>query len=337
MNESQGYFYDYEICPFLKEYKSKAIVSLSSVYNGTFSSASNISMRKSMLGMIGEGFERAAMSQFLNIPLKKDREYYCVDMLEKKIIEMEEINCSFLDIYFYDSCGMASYTNSDNCVENALSEFIERQAFMLSYLSKKTPRVVEKDEKFFSIIPERYHFLNFYDISILDSYKVYFAIGSREGTVYCALGAGYTSYEAIQKVVKELSIGSVKHGTIKAKPGEQKDYIHFFHMLSIEQILNAYDYLNRGENIKYIETKKHTIDTVIDELYVRYKMKLFLTGLFHPHYSHSILKNSKNVKIFAPNWFPSFKISSIPKEVFDNIESVTGLNLTRNTNYIPFP
>jgi len=62
----------------------------------------------------------------------------------------------------------------------------------------------------------------------------------------CALGAGYTAESAMQKTINELHISEAKHGSIKQEEGKFKDYIHLFHMLSIEKIVNAYEYLKQG-------------------------------------------------------------------------------------------
>lgn len=336
MRETQGYFFEYFIPYFLRKYKYRQLLSLNK-FNGTYSTSTDISHRKTMLGMIGETYEREAMILYNKVCSQKNINPVCMDMLSKKILNFEEINNPYLYLYFLDSCGMASFTNSYNCIENSLAEFIERQAFMLSYLSKSKPKILMKDKNFLMLIPKEFHFIDFFDISIIENYKVYFALGVKDSVVYCALGAAYTSEEALQKLIKELYISSNRHGSIKVKHGEKMDYLHLFHMLSIEQIINAYSYLKEGDYCTFKKTKKYSRDEIINELYNNYGMRPMLMSLYHPHYSHSILKYAKNVKIFAFNWFPSFKISSIPTFIFDNIEESAGVKLSRETNFIPFP
>lgn len=337
MEESQGYFYNYTVSPNLKEYKSGNFLALSNLYAGTYSSASNLSMRRSMLGMIGEGYERAAMQLFSRVHENVLHKYYCINMYSKELIDMDSISIPYLRIYFYDSCGLASYTNSPKCIENAFSEFVERQSFILSYLGKIIPKRINKTPEVLSIVPKKYHFVDIFDISIIDSFKVYFALGIKNDTVYCSLGAGFNEIQALNKLVRELNISNAKHGSIKAEPGQAKDYLHLFHMLSIEQILDAYEYMKAGEWVNIKNSPKTTIDKVVDELYRKYNMQPLLLSLFHPRYTQSNLGHAKNVKVFAVNWFPSLNVSSIPSEVFDNIEKCTNLKLNRKTNFIPFP
>lgn len=338
MYQSQGYLYDYDIYPFLKDYKSKKLLTLCTTFNGTYSSACNISMHSSMLGMIGETYERGALTLDATLDNKatvQDCIYF--DLYDKNMRCLSNEEKRYLQLYFLDSCGMATHINSKCCIENAFSEFVERQSFMLSYLSKRPAKVLRKDSFLLSFVPKYYHFVDIYDISLVDSYKVYFAFAVKNDIVYCALGAGFTSVQALQKVIKELSISEFKQGSIKAKEGMKKDYIHLFHMLTIDRIVQAYAYLKNSEEIVFTSSEEYSLHQVVGDLYQKYKMRPLLSGLYYANYSRSILRYAKNVKIFALGWFPALQVNVIPSAIFDNIEQNAQVKLTRQSNFIPFP
>ena len=165
VNASLGYFCSYSIEPFLLGVKSQNVLVVNQVSNGTCSTAVNKSFRKCMLGMIGEGFERAALFMYDNFFDKLDEEgHYCIDMLSGEAVGVSKIPDFYT--YIYDTCGMASHVNTWSCIENALSEFIERQAFMLSYLSKSVPKRIKKGKKLLDLLPPQFQHVDIVNIGL---------------------------------------------------------------------------------------------------------------------------------------------------------------------------
>ncbi|HEL1759499.1 TPA: YcaO-like family protein [Streptococcus suis] len=326
-------FYTIKDNKFLNSFSPTPMLMLSSDYNHTFASSVHKEYRKSVVGAIGESFERHSMFMYTSAWLSSIIE--CFDLYEKKIVTLE--NDSNLQKFFNDSCGMASHTNSRECFLNAFDEFIERQSFILTYLSKSPRRVIKKNKSFLDRIPSRFHHLNFYEISIIDSYKVYFAIGYKNNYLDIGLGSSYDATGALEKLIRELSLPNIEHGSLEWSNNTYQDYLHIFHMISPDRILQAYNFLNLGEEIEFRTIEKVGFDIILEELNKKYKMRPKALSLFNKNYDYSISSYSKNIKIFDENWFPSLSVSQFTDSIYDRVELLSGMKLDRNINFIPFP
>lgn len=290
-------------------------------------------MRKSMLGTIGEAYERQALH---NITQLKDNYINCIQMRNNTYLEIE-LNKETKP-YFYDTCGLATHVNTEACIENALKEFIERQSFILSYLSKKPKKNIVKNKYFCSIVPKEFHFLDFFEVSFIESYKVVFCIGQRNDTsIDIALGAGYSIREALSNALKEVIPFSNDHGKTKVSNEENPDYIHIYNMLSIDAIINAYSYLKEGENYYPQDHQVHKRASVLEDLCHTLNMNPLMCTIPAKKGEYHRNKHSKNIKIFDFNWFPSLKVSNYDNSTYDRVEKITGLVLDRKVNFIPFP
>lgn len=326
-------FYTIKDNKFINSFCPNPMLMLSSDYNHTFATSLHEKKSKSILGAIGEAFERHSMLMYSSSSLSPFIE--CFDLYEKKIVSLE--NDNDLEKFFNDSCGMASHTNSKNCFLNAFDEFIERQSFILTYLAKSPRRMIKKNKAFFDRIPSRFHHLDFYEISIIDSYKVYFAIGYKNNYLDIGLGSSYDAVEALEKLIRELRLPTVEHGSLKRHSDTYQDYLHIFHMISPDRILKAYNFLNLGEEIDFKPTEKVEFEIILEELNNKYKIRPKALSLFNKNYDYSISSYSKNIKIFDENWFPSLSVSQFTDSIYDRVEILSGIKLDRNINFIPFP
>lgn len=334
-NSSNGYTFEYSMSPFIKSYKTENLLTLD---NGdSISGTKDPSFRKSMLGTIGEGFERQILFSTLVSDLKdEENKFTCINLykkeLEKKILDSHTIK------YFIDTCGLATYTNSDTCLENSFCEFVERQSFIFSYLSKKKPRIVKKNNFFKEIIPKKYQILDFFEISLVDSFRVFFAIGQiADDSICIGLGAGYTSEDALRKLLKEI-ISPNTHGDMLLKKDEHVDYIHIFNLLSLTQITEAYSYLKKT-SIQFVPIKeeKKKMDIVLEDLNTRWGIQPLCLSLISSNQDAIRYRYAKNFKVFDTNWFPSLSVITYDEKIYSNIEKRTGYSLSRKINFIPFP
>lgn len=334
--QTNGYTYSYDAPRYLNTYSTSTVVSLNYVSISSNGASSNRSFRQSLLGSIGEAYERQTLINFFNCGIEEKIIFTCVNLLTRKVVELP--NTAYIRNYFYDTCGLSTHLTTNKCIENSLKEFIERQSFIVSYLSKTKGKIIERNKYFFDIVPEEFHFLEFYEISLIESYNVVFCIGKKDDqSIDIGLGAGYTIEEALNNVMKEVKPFSEKHKKIPVQKGQNLDYVHIYHLLPIEKIISAYDYLKGGEVFIPKPVQKKTRKDVLIELSSRYKMNLLACSIFSPNNSFFRNSYSKNIKIFSIDWFSSLNLSKVTEDIYKNVEQLTGLSLDRNSNFIPFP
>lgn len=336
-SKSLGYTYNYVVSKFLNEFNNKNYVSLNYPSIGCNGSSSDYSFINSMLGSIGEVFERQALTNFweVQIPLKM---LTCLN-INKRRIERIKFSKEKLS-YLYDTCGLSTYTSTEGAFENSLREFIERQSFILSYLSKSPGFFLEKNEYFKKFVPKRLQFMNLYEISFISFYKVVFGIGAKKGNrIYIGLGAGYTIEDALHSFVKEANPFETGKSEDLIKNLKYLDYGDVFSILAKDKILAAYDYLEDSPTVKIddINSCRHDRLQVLDELTNYMKSDLYMTSFFSKNNKYYRNKNAKSIKLFCLNWFPSLDPSSFNDETYEYVEYVTGKKLNRRINFIPFP
>ncbi len=335
-SKSLGYTYNYAVSKFLNEFNNKNYVSLNYPSMGCNGSSSDYNFIDSMLGSIGEVFERQSLTNFweAQVPPKV---MTCLN-INKKRTERIKFNKQMLS-YLYDTCGLSTYTSTEGAFENSLSEFIERQSFILSYLSKSPGFFLKKDDLFKELVPKRLQFMNLYEISFIRFYKVIFGIGAKkENEIYIGLGAGYTMEDALHSFVKEANpFETGKNEDLKKI--KYLDYSDIFSILARDKILAAYDYLKESPIVKIddINSYRHNRSQVLDELTNYMKSNLYMTSFFSKNNKYFRNKSAKSIKIFCLNWFPSLDPSSFNDETYEYVERVTGKGLNRRINFIPFP
>lgn len=332
-----GYTYNIEVPRFLKGYNDGNWVSLNYDSLSSNGASSDLSFCKSIQASIGEAFERQALINFLNSAQSRVN---FINLTTNKL--SNEKMDSFNQIHFMDTCGLATHISSELSVENSLKEFIERQSFIISYLSKTVKYQIKKDKDLSKIIPYGLEHLKFYEISIIDSYRVILGIGSKgPNSIDIGIGAGYTIEDAFKGLLKEIYPLNRSHGSIPKEIISQVDYLHVFDKLPIKDILKAYSYLEKGRLVSLSEIFNmqscFSRREVIRELYKKYDMELKLCTPFSPSNIFCRNNRSKITKIFADNWFPSLRISDYSEEIYSNVESKMGIKLNRDINFIPFP
>ncbi|MDR2832742.1 MAG: hypothetical protein LBV67_03395, partial [Streptococcaceae bacterium] len=113
MEQSNGYTFNYNIPQFQLGYKMNNFLSLNYPSISSNGSSSNKSFRQSIMGTIGEAFERQSLLNFVD-----KTHQICLQMRDGKIIQVELNDKN--KKYFHDTCGLATYTNTKNAFQNAL-------------------------------------------------------------------------------------------------------------------------------------------------------------------------------------------------------------------------
>lgn len=107
---------------------------------------------------------------------------------------------------FYDSSGTAFFTDTDNAIEKAFFEFIERQSLVYSFLRKWPGKKIDSHTRLsnlrsYSNTIFSTMFLN--DISILKGVHVILFVGINRNSYNVGLGTAYDVNQAIKKSLEE--------------------------------------------------------------------------------------------------------------------------------------
>lgn len=324
---------------FLDEYGSFGVSNkLNPSICGT---ATRLTQRESILASIGEYFERYSLVELNRRLSSKKSTISGIELLNGKKICFDSRDISKF-VYFSDTCGCACHINSRDLVNNAFSEFIERQSFVLRYLTKTGRYKLKIDKEIFEeLIPKELSFLEFYDVSMIDSYYVILSTGVLDDNFYISLGADYCLNNAIRKSIKEIMqirgyyMNVRKKYVTRCKQKEsKKDYFDYFMDIDTEKINKAYSFLADypEKRITFNDLfKSSNFRNVLLDLRNRYNINPIL---FFIKSSNSVFKIAKIVDF---NWFPTLLPKTISEEKIKNIEKITGLTIDRKCNFIPFP
>lgn len=331
--DNNGYFYEIKNNLYLNSYKSNCFCSMPP--ENAICGATNLSYRNALLATIGEGMERQVL--FRNYPISSNK-IHVWDLVQKR--EKEIMNTSFLQLYFYDTCGLSSHRSSKECIANSLSEFIERQSFILTYLAKRQVPEIVHNTLFNSIVPEFLRDIHVYNISILKSFKVYFGIGY-VGHDYFAIGigSGNNGTLALNNLVRELlPLRKVQSEKIYKNIATSSDYQDVFNLFDTRTIVNAYSFLTK-DNLKESVVKKYDSSqkSVLDEMRIRWKMHPYVISFIGSNYRYERYAGAKNSKVFDLGYFPSLSVKDFTDDIYDSVEEKTSMFLDRNINFIPFP
>lgn len=318
---------------------------VTSLCNPSFSGSSvNFDSKVNIiLASIGEFLERERfLPNNLNKKIYKDGLLAGYSVVDKKTVKIN-INSIIADKYnFADSTGLASHTNSKDCLFNAFKEFLERQSFIFNYLSKGSAKQIDfEGEIKFDYVFNKFCNLKFYDISLIEDFHVILGKVIYKDKFYIGLGASNYLDEAITQCIKEIYQMDCCYKFKKANSGKFNvekhiDYSDIYMKLSIKQIDDAYKYLNGNSNIcKYNDFKNESFlfDDVCNQLYKKYKIKpivIFLKPLRD-------IDTLKIIKVLDLNWFPNLCPRTYEERIYNFIEDVTGKKLDRRCNFIPFP
>lgn len=289
----------------------------------------NKSLRETLLSSIGEFKERQTLYSYGNyVEGGKIKLLNLYDgSIEERLYSKDTAK------FFFDSTGCACHINSEKVVDNAFFEFIERQVYIFTYLTKSEVKLLEFTFDIEDIIPHKYKHLNFYNLSPLDSLFVILAYGWIEGKIYISLGASNSLEGAIKKAIKEIEqLSYVYSSGSNQKINKEISYFNIFMSIPDEKLKKSFQFLQNAScyNVNSNDLKlQFKFEDILKDLKKEYGMEPKLVFI-----DNDFLKVAK---VLDFNWFPSL----LPRMASSNniafIESKTGRHVDRKCNFIPFP
>lgn len=292
--------------------------------------------RSASLCAIGEAYERYGLMQYNCVPSKK---VMAVSLLDMSVREFD-INFLREQGILFDSCGCAAHVNSTDCIEKAFLEFIERQSFILWYLSKGKSYSLPTD--FLDLHAELtsvFSDARAYELSLLDSRYVVFLIGKIKDIISVSLATANDLNSACEGTVNEIyqmQEAIVANEVAKPTGGKASDYGDAYFMVAPEKIANAYRSIEQKALSISLRPSSQCVNLTdeVKELNKKYGMNPYV--MFLPTQETND-NNIKVCKVFDLNWFPNLLPKTYHTRIYDYIESATGLKLDRACTYIPFP
>lgn len=307
---------------------------------------------------LGEFFEREVL---INTNEIRKQFFNAISLLDGTVRKVEASKVVFQN-EFIDSCGMASHYVSNNVIRTAFLEFLERQSFIYSFLSKNVGKKIlidlenyygeEKSKEVFNEIKKYDKYLkqfideiNYYNISLIDNVYVVLAISYGKKNKGIGLGTDISPYKAVLKAQKEILQNFATYvtkyeyssdGFYEDSPSERDLYFYRFYNLSVDELRRAYNYLEKSEKVRInnlVKDRAFSISQLVKEINERYKMEPYIVCI--P--SKREITNLKIVKIFDFNWFPHMNPAYYDKEIYHFMEKITGVELNKQELYIPFP
>lgn len=307
-----------------------------------------ISKKNSILSAIGEMFEREILLSSIIYNNYYQDNIYAYSIVDEAIEKVDKNSIFALEENSYiDSCGLASHLYSEDCIKSSFEEFVERQSFIFSYLTK-TPGVIidlfiEKKYKYLhNLFPNSKY--GFYNISLTNAMHVIFGKILFNNKLYIGLGCSTNIDYAIDKCIKEILQCKYYYDVTRDIKNDKEiidfgfaNYDQLFTLLPAERMWNAYSYLDTGQK-KFkssdFKNKDFNIEKISLDLYKKYKMKPLIV------YLQNLRFNSRSIKItkvIDKHWFKSLAVKSYKEEDLNFIEGVTNKKIDRRCTYIPFP
>lgn len=243
---------------------------------------------------------------------------------------------------FQDSCGLASYTDSENTVINSLKEFIERQSFITTWLTKKTKaqyKISEVNNLFQDkneMLENYFSSFECFDISIFPGIYVLFLIGYSDQIYSVGIGTSTSFKEAYRSALNEFyqcfdaAIASYSNSNKKAID-IYKDY---YMSIGVGNFKKAYDFLKRSpiQNIPFDEIQRDNINNLIDIINF-FGLEAYLIAI------PSQVKNAniRITKVFSYDAFPHMNTTILKPENY-KISKILNIEEFPNKGIpIPFP
>lgn len=289
----------------------------------------NKNLRETLLSSIGEFKERQTLYSYGTFV--EGGKIKLLNLYDGSI--EERLYSKEIAKFFFDSTGCACHTNSERVVDNAFFEFIERQFYIFTYLTKSEVKLLEFNFDIEDIIPHKYKHLNYYNLSPIDSLFVILVYGWIEGKIYISLGASNSLGGAIKKAIKEIEqLSHVYSSGSHQKISKEISYFNIFMSIPDEKLKKSFQFLQNAScyNVNSNELKiQFKFEDILKDLKKEYGIEPKLVFI-----DNDFLKVAK---VLDFNWFPSL----LPRMASSNniafIESKTGRNVDRQCNFIPFP
>lgn len=309
-------------------------------------SASMDSQRGCLLAAIGELFERGMLSYSRIDEINSKKEVYAYSLVDE-CIKKEDMYLFYTHKCHndFDSSGLATHVISELSIKNSFEEYVERQSYIYSYLSKSPGMKIimsnyPRFHKFVSIFKNCKY--EFYNISLTKQMYVIIGLALKDDELYIGINCSSNLDNAIEGCIQEMIQCKWGYDLKKSQNYNKSttfkinDYGQIYFNLSGERLWKAYSYLRNNKEYNYLELKDHNFDIreISKELNTNYEMKPLLGFLANRN-----IGREKYVitRIIDKQWFNSIEVSKYSEEKLRGIEQITGKKLDRKCNFLPFP
>lgn len=310
-------------------------------------SSSIVSHRDCLLSAIGELFERE-MLLYSKIDEVNSKKKVWAYSFAKECIKKEDMYQFYTHKCYndFDSTGLATHVISKLSIKNSFEEYVERQSYIFSYLSKTSGiKIIMNNYPNYNRFKFMFKNCNyeFYNISLTNQMYVIVGLALKNDELYIGINCSSNIDNAIEGCIREMIQCKWGYELKKSQDYNQKtkfkinDYGEIYFNLSGKKLWEAYSYLrDNDKEHNYLELKNNEFDIrkISKQLNIKYKMNPLLGFLANRN-----IGNEKYfiTRIIDKQWFNSIEVSKYSEKKLKNIEKITGKKLDRKCNFLPFP
>ncbi|HBU84561.1 MAG TPA: hypothetical protein DEF35_23405 [Paenibacillus sp.] len=332
---------------FLLDYFQSDIIPYSE--NGPPASAIDFDKSRSIKAAIGEHIER--VSVFNNYSRFKDQLIEGINMssgevelfpLYRILLNWNDPILRKLNLYniYSDTCGMASHSSSQQSINSAFLECIERQSLLFSWFTKSPAKRIclkylknmdlEHILKMSNIHVDEIHM---YDISLCDEVKVVMTIAFGDQTKGVGISADWNYQSAIKGSLKEIfQYITVKQPIKNSYTQKNEDsvdpllYSHYFmEKLNKDELRSEFRYLESSDQVGSESLKEDKTNS--DEFYntvklISSKLEMDFNLCYIPALDGR--SNSKVVKVMTNRGFHHMYAAKIDPNEISILKSYQG-------------
>jgi ribosomal protein S12 methylthiotransferase accessory factor YcaO len=286
----------------------------------------------------------------VKIPLKKILLCYHSNVIKNEITKSD----------FNDSCGIASHKYSDKAINNAFLEFMERQSFIINWLSQSKGKIINKNiiselnldllyKMCFNYVDE----VLMYDISIHNDVSVVLSIGIGEQYFGLGLSADWTLKGAIQGSLEEMFqfFSDKKNKYTVSKDLKHKNeevlsldfndphaYSKYLFSFNSNEIANAYSYLQKSDETvsrseSSFNSKNSNIYNKIKDIGRELGIEIIIASINRFNKNVPI----KIVKVLSFSGFPHMRTDLLMPEENKLMKNIGIVSFPNKGKLIPFP
>lgn len=327
------------------------IIMMKAYFPGMVGVGSDRLIANTIKSSLGEQLERFALFKGTTRNLEK------IQVLNTLDLKTEKVTSNFVRMIdnnemFTDSTGAASGVNSKSAIQHGFYEFIERQSFVFSFLTKYSGSFIDSrtiKEAGIDIISlkRNYGTTIIKEISIYPKIKVVILIALNSSTRKFVIGLGtdFDIKKAVQKAYSEslegFSGGKNSSKRNYSRSSGQEYSQRFYDQMTPEKMYDSYRFLFEGnlkETVAYSKEKEgHCAAVTIKDIHnfaLYFNARIYLVFINNPRIGNGI----KTIKIFSPDMYPHINTELInPSDFKVSFFKNKNQRFPNKGKYLPFP
>lgn len=329
-----------------------SIAMMQAYFPGMIGVGSDKLLNSAIKSSLGEQLERFALFKGTSRNLES------VPALNLLTLNSEIIPSNFIRMIdnserFTDSTGAAAGSTSKNAIQHGFFEFVERQSFIFSFLTKNKGKlidssIIKKSGIDVLSLKRNYEITTIREISIYPNIKVIIliALNSKTRNFVIGLGSDFNIKKAIQKAYNEALEGFNDNKTSNnkrhyLKNSGQEYSQRFYNQMSPEKMYEAYKFLfeKSSSTIVLSSNKKPKIKQSVSindihDFAVYFNSRIYLSFINNPRIGNKI----KTIKIFSPDMYPHINTELInPSNYSFSFFKDKNQKFPNKGKYLPFP